>query len=95
MASEDSNDKRAHVVRLANIRQELTAPVAAIVGYAEILREEAGEDHSNELASDVQQIHTAAHQLSQSAPELSSAASMCTALNSQVPAAMPNFERSP
>jgi adenylate cyclase len=64
MDSGDSNDKRAHVVRLANMRQELTAPVAAIVGYAEILREEITDDQSEELVSDLRQILTAAHQLS-------------------------------
>ena len=63
MNSTESNDKRAHVVRLANMRQDLTAPVAAIVGYAEMLSEEIADGQSEELISDLGQILSAAHQL--------------------------------
>ena len=40
------------------MRQELTAPVAAIVGYAEILREESSDDSCEEFVSDLKQIFT-------------------------------------
>jgi class 3 adenylate cyclase len=70
MDSVEANDKRAHVVRLANMRQEMMAPVAAIVGYAEILREDITDDQPDERASDLRQILTAAHQLLEMVGEL-------------------------
>jgi class 3 adenylate cyclase len=69
MGSAESNDKRAHVVRLANMRQELASPVAAIVGYAEMLSEETAAGHSEELVSDLGKILIAAHQLSEMVDE--------------------------
>ena len=51
------------------MRQELTAPVSAIVGYAEILREDISDDQPGELVADLKQILTAAHTLSEMVDE--------------------------
>jgi adenylate cyclase len=50
---------------LANMRQELLAPVTAMAGYGELLREEAERLKLGELAPDLERILTAAKDLLQ------------------------------
>jgi adenylate cyclase len=54
---------RKRRARLANMRQELLAPVTALVGYAELLCEEADRLAIDELAADLERILTAARDL--------------------------------
>jgi signal transduction histidine kinase len=54
---------RERRARLANMRQELLAPVTALVGYGELLREEADRLGIGELAPDLERILTAAGDL--------------------------------
>ena len=55
--------ERVRRVQLANLRQELLAPVTAIVGYGEILREAAGRDGLDDMAPDLDRILSAARDL--------------------------------
>jgi adenylate cyclase len=54
---------RERRARLANMRQELLAPVTALVGYGELLSEEAERLELVDLAPDVRRILTAAQDL--------------------------------
>ena len=54
---------RARRARLANMRQELLAPVTALVGYGELLTDEAGRLELVDLAPDLERILTAAQEL--------------------------------
>ncbi len=54
---------RERQARLANMRQELLAPVMALVGYGELLTEEAERLELVDLAPDFERILTAAHDL--------------------------------
>jgi class 3 adenylate cyclase len=54
---------RERRARLANMRQELLAPVTALVGYGELLCEEADRLGIGELAPDLERILTAAGDL--------------------------------
>ncbi len=58
-----STHERQRRARLANIRQELLAPVNAIAGYAAILKEEALRLDRQEMAQDVERIVVAAEAL--------------------------------
>ena len=48
---------------LANMSHELRTPLNAIIGYSEMLREEASEQGSSLLASDLKKINGAGHHL--------------------------------
>jgi signal transduction histidine kinase len=61
-AAEDA--QRTRTLRLVNLRQELLAPVGAILGYGEILHEDALANGPSEIVSDLQRILTAARNLS-------------------------------
>ena len=54
---------RERRARLANMRQELLAPVAALVGYGELLTEEADRLELGQLAPDLGRILGAARDL--------------------------------
>jgi adenylate cyclase len=54
---------RERQARLANMRQELLAPVTALVGYGELLSEEAERFELVDLAPDLERILTAAQDL--------------------------------
>jgi signal transduction histidine kinase len=54
---------RKRRARLANMRQELLAPVTALIGYAELSCEEADRLAIDELAADLERILTAARDL--------------------------------
>jgi class 3 adenylate cyclase len=54
---------RERRARLANMRQELLAPVTALVGYGELLTEEAERLELVDLAPDLERILTAAQEL--------------------------------
>ena len=54
---------RERRARLANMRQELLAPVTALVGYGELLSEEAERLELVDLAPDLERILTAAQDL--------------------------------
>ena len=51
-----ARDERWRRARLAHVRQELLAPVNAIAGYADILRDEAGRLGLREMAPDLDRI---------------------------------------
>jgi adenylate cyclase len=55
--------ERQRRARLANMRQELLAPVTALVGYGELLTEEAERLELVDLAPDLERILTAAQDL--------------------------------
>jgi signal transduction histidine kinase/CheY-like chemotaxis protein len=54
---------RAKSVFLANMSHELRTPMNAIIGYSEMLEEEAGERGAQEFASDLQKILAASRHL--------------------------------
>jgi class 3 adenylate cyclase len=55
--------RRARQARLANLRQELLAPVSAILGYGEMLHEDAASNGPEDIVSDLERILTAARDL--------------------------------
>jgi adenylate cyclase len=59
----DAQDRREERARLAHVRQELLAPVSAIAGYADILREEAHRFGLERLIPDLERILNAAEAL--------------------------------
>ncbi len=66
MAGDVTADWDAQLRRavLATVRQELSAPVAIILGYAEMLLEDAAQPELAEFADDLRRIHAAGAQLS-------------------------------
>jgi class 3 adenylate cyclase len=58
-----AEEVRAGRARLAQIRQEMLAPVSAILSYQEMLAEEAGRLHRDDLQPDLDRIRTAAQRL--------------------------------
>ena len=56
-------EERARRAHLANIRQELLAPVGAIVGYAEMLHEQSLNEDLTEMSGDLERVLTAARSL--------------------------------
>jgi signal transduction histidine kinase len=63
MAASTTDARRIKEARLANIRQELLAPVTAIVGYGELLREEAADAGLEDMLSDLDRVLSAARDL--------------------------------
>ena len=59
----DDEGQRVRRVRLANMRQELLAPVTAIVGYGEMLHEAATAGGLDEMVPDLDRILAAANDL--------------------------------
>lgn len=57
------DDQRAKRLQLANMRQELLAPANAIVGYAEILRDEAVQVGHDDFTEDLERIGSSARAL--------------------------------
>jgi adenylate cyclase len=60
----NENDRLHHML-LAYVRQEFEAPVSAIVGYAEIMIEDAQQQAHHSFLSDLRRIHQAAVKLKQ------------------------------
>ena len=58
-ASESNSEERLKRALLAHVRQDFSAPVGAIVGFAEILLEEAPRYGLERLAPDLERIHKA------------------------------------
>ena len=56
MPGPDEQDERWRRARLAHIRRELLAPVGAIAGYADILRDEAGRLGLEGMTPDLDRI---------------------------------------
>lgn len=56
-------DVRAHAASLVELRHALRTPLNHIIGYSEMLMEEAGEGTPASLVADLQRIHTAGKQL--------------------------------
>jgi adenylate cyclase len=63
MTERFSKLERERRARLAGMRQELLAPVAALVGYGELLAEEAERLELADLTPDLERILTAAQDL--------------------------------
>ena len=66
LASAQPTDPRLDAASLAQIRQDFSAPVAAIVGYIELLAEDIPRCGLERLAPDVARMHRASlalHQL--------------------------------
>lgn len=57
------DDAQLRQATLAAVRQELSAPVAAILGFAEMLLEDAARPALAEFAADLRRIHDAGAQL--------------------------------
>ncbi|MFP6742581.1 MAG: adenylate/guanylate cyclase domain-containing protein [Alphaproteobacteria bacterium] len=66
----DDEARRARRARLANMRQELLAPVSAIVGYGEILHDAATKGGLDEMVPDLDRILTGARDLAAMVDEL-------------------------
>src|SRR4029079_11487052 len=63
-ATENNEDaRRVQRALLAHLRQEFMAPAAAIVGYVDILIEDAKQLSLDNYLSDLQRIHGAGHAL--------------------------------
>ena len=52
----DTDGARAGRIRLAHLRQELLSPVNALLGYAEILHEEASRKGRPDILPDMNRI---------------------------------------
>lgn len=63
MPHEPSEMGRAHRVFLAHLRHELRTPINAIIGYGEMLLEDAEGRRQEDLVSDLQKIRAAGDQL--------------------------------
>ncbi|TAI63025.1 histidine kinase dimerization/phospho-acceptor domain-containing protein, partial [Bradyrhizobium sp. Leo170] len=59
----DTDSARASRIRLAHLRQELLSPVNALLGYAEIMHEEASRDGRQDMLPDVNCVLRAARDL--------------------------------
>ena len=59
----NGNSRHLEQARLASMRQELLAPVNAILGYAEMLREAAPREHVDGSVQDFEEILIAAREL--------------------------------
>jgi len=57
------DEERAQRARLTYIRQELLAPAGAIVGYAELLHEEAVSGKLDDMLADLDRVLEASHDL--------------------------------
>jgi class 3 adenylate cyclase len=62
-ASQGAETQRARRARLANLRQELLAPVSAILGFGEMLHQDATRNGPEETVADLARILTAARDL--------------------------------
>ena len=60
VAAEDGHVRRA---LLANIRHELRTPINAVIGYSEMLLEDASAQEQTAVIADLQRIRDAGHQL--------------------------------
>src|SRR6516165_6060554 len=58
-----NEDDRLHRMLLAYVRQEFEAPVSAILGYAEIMIEEAQQQGQRSFVSDLQRLNLSAVKL--------------------------------
>ncbi|MGE5262459.1 MAG: response regulator [Acidobacteriota bacterium] len=62
-AHPDRADDLTQRAFLANLRHELRTPINAIIGYSEMLMEDAAEHHDDRLGADLEKIHTGGTQL--------------------------------
>lgn len=60
---EGAETQRARRARLANLRQELVAPVSAILGFGEMLHQDAARNGPEQAVPDLERILTAARDL--------------------------------
>lgn len=63
MSIADADSARAERIQIAHLRQELLSPVNAVVGYAEIMHEEASRTGCPDILPDVNRILRAARDL--------------------------------
>ncbi len=61
--SSDAETQRARRAHLANLRQELLAPVSAILGFGEMLHQDATQNGPEGAVADLERILTAARDL--------------------------------
>ena len=59
----EAADSRGHPASLSDIRHKLRTPLNHIIGYSEMLQEEAGELQLQNIVGDLNKIHTAGKQL--------------------------------
>ena len=59
----DTDSARASRIRLAHVRQELLSPVNALLGYAQIMQEEASREGRQDILPDVDRVLRAARDL--------------------------------
>src|SRR5512135_1241752 len=62
-AHPDRADDLTQRAFLANLRHELRTPINAIIGYSEMLMEDAADQHNDRLGADLEKIHTGGMQL--------------------------------
>lgn len=62
-AADGSEEVRAHRALLSKLRHDLRTPINAILGYSEILIEDAGDRGETALLPDLERIHTAGSEL--------------------------------
>jgi len=61
--SSDAETQRARRAHLVNLRQELLAPVSAILGFGEMLHQDASQNGPEDAVADLERILTAARDL--------------------------------
>ena len=70
MAPPSDTAGREQQARLANLRQELLAPVGALLGYGEILHEEVARSGPGDIGEDIDRILSAARSLHEMVDQL-------------------------
>ena len=78
-----SDNKRQKEVQVANIRQELLAPVSAIADYSELLHEQIRSGQYHEIAQEIERIWRAARSLYSLVDSLLSADAVQALFNDQ------------
>jgi adenylate cyclase len=70
MSTIDTDSARASRIRLAHLRQELLSPVNALLGYAQIMQEEASRDGRQDILPDVNRVLRASRDLADKVDQL-------------------------
>jgi class 3 adenylate cyclase/CheY-like chemotaxis protein len=70
MSIVDTDSPRALRIRLAHLRQELLSPVNALLGYAQIMQEQASRERRQDILPDVTRVLRAAQDLADKVDQL-------------------------